>query len=106
MAQESFLDIIRKVRGDDYAGDEFGGAKGTDGSGLPTLSSRNFMFATGIECSYPTIHNGKVRRDQLEECGHYKHWKTDFQLVTDLGLKVLRYGLPYYKIHLAPNKYD
>jgi len=31
----------------------------------------------------------------MDECGHYKNWKTDFQLVTDLGLKVLRYGLPY-----------
>jgi beta-glucosidase/6-phospho-beta-glucosidase/beta-galactosidase len=103
---ESFLDIIKRVKGEDYAGDEFGGAKGKDGSGFPTLSLRNFMFATGIECSYPTIENGKLRRDQMEECGHYENWKTDFQLVTDLGLKVLRYGLPYYKIHLAPNKYD
>jgi len=106
MSKKGFLDIIKKVKGDDYAGDEYGGAKGKDGSGLPQLNARNFMFATGIECSYPTIENGKIRRDQMEECGHYINWKKDFQLVKDLGLNVLRYGLPYYKIHLGPEKFD
>jgi hypothetical protein len=38
---------------------------------------RQFMFATGIENSYPTIQwQGKtVRRDEMEECGHYQRWK-------------------------------
>jgi len=107
MASNSFLDIINDELGDsDYSGDEHGGAAGQSGKGLPDASSRNFMFATGIECSYPTIDNGRTRRDQLEECGHYKHWKKDFQLVKEMGLKVLRYGLPYYKIHLGPDEYD
>ncbi|MBE9462648.1 family 1 glycosylhydrolase [Dyadobacter subterraneus] len=105
--KSSFLDIIKKQRGDsNYAGDEHGGASGESGSGLPNGSAQNFMFATGIECSAPTINHGKTRRDQLEECGHYKHWKKDFELVNELGLKVLRYGLPYHKIHLGPGKYD
>ncbi len=64
------------------------------------------MFATGIECSYPTINHGRTRRDQLKECGHYEYWKTDLRLVQEIGLKVLRYGLPYYKIHKAPGKFD
>jgi beta-glucosidase/6-phospho-beta-glucosidase/beta-galactosidase len=107
MASNSFLDIIKKELGDsDYAGDQYGGAAGQSGSGLPTGSPQNFMFATGIECSYPTIDNGLTRRDQLLECGHYDHWKKDLQLVRELGLKVLRYGLPYYNIHLGPDKYD
>lgn len=107
MASNSFLDIINKVPGiSDYAGDEYGGAAGQSGSGLPDGSPRNFMFATGIECSNPTIDNGRTRRDQLEECGHYKYWQKDLQLVKELGLKVLRYGLPYHKIHLGPDRYD
>jgi beta-glucosidase/6-phospho-beta-glucosidase/beta-galactosidase len=73
---------------------------------MPDGGPGNFMFATGIECSYPTIDNGKIRRDQLEECGHYKYWKKDLQLVKDLGLKVLRYGLPYYSIHRGEGRYD
>lgn len=107
MANKSFLDIVKRTHGDgNYTGDQHGGAAGSSGSGLPDGSARNFLFATGIECSYPTIQNGAIRRDQLEECFHYKYWRHDLELVKDLGLKVLRYGLPYYKIHLAPGKYD
>ncbi len=68
-----------------------------------------FMFATGIECSYPVItsKSGKNRRyDEMELTGHYDRWKEDFQLVLDLGIRYLRYGPPYYKVHVGPNKYD
>lgn len=106
-AAKGFLDIIKKELGEgDYAGDEYGGARGSTGSGLPTTYPGNFLFATGIECSYPTIDNGKTRRDQMLECGHYDNWKKDFQLVKGMGLNVLRYGLPYYKINTAQGKYD
>lgn len=104
---KGFLDLIKqKQNGDTYAGDEFGGAAGHDGRGLPDGNASNFMFATGIECSYPTIDNGKNRRDQLRECGHYERWKEDIGLVKEMGLKVLRYGLPYYSIHRGPGKFD
>ena len=107
MKKGSFLNIVKKIRGNsNYSGDEHGGATGQSGSGMPDGSPGNFMFATGIECSYPTIDNGKIRRDQLEECGHYKYWKKDLQLVKDLGIKVLRYGLPYYTIHRGEGRYD
>ena len=67
----SFLDIVRTIHGDDTYG-ATPRTRSTDiGSGLPVSESRNFMFATGIECSYPTIDNGRIRRDMLEECGHY-----------------------------------
>lgn len=102
-----FLDIVRRAHeDDDYAGDEFGGAAGSDGSGLPTGDAGNFMFATGIECSNPTIEQGRVRRDELAECGHYERWREDLGLVRELGLRVLRYGLPYHRTHLGPGRYD
>jgi beta-glucosidase/6-phospho-beta-glucosidase/beta-galactosidase len=104
---ENFLAIIKRVKGDgNYAGDEHGGGRGQHGSGLPTGVPGNFMFATGIECSNPTIDGGRTRRDLLEECGHYEHWREDLRLVRDLGLKVLRYGLPYHRVHLGPGRYD
>src|SRR5688572_8726819 len=40
------------------------------GSAAPAHSDGavdRFMFATGIECSYPTIDNGRWRMDQMEE---------------------------------------
>ena len=104
---QDFLSIVRRKYGDGgYAGDEHGGAAGSDGTGLPTGAPGNFMFATGIECSNPTIHNGRTRRDQLEECGHYERWRDDLRLTCDLGLKVLRYGLPIHRVFLGPGKYD
>lgn len=67
-----------------------------------------FLFATGIECSYPVIAtpDGLVRRDQMLECGHYDRWKEDFELVAEIGCRLLRYGPPYYSIHQASQKYD
>jgi beta-glucosidase/6-phospho-beta-glucosidase/beta-galactosidase len=103
---DSFLDIIRRELGNsDYAGDEHGGATGHNGSGLPRGAPGTFMFSTGIECSYPTIENGRLRRDQMAECGHYDRWREDLGLVRDLGLKVLRYGLPYHRINPSRGVY-
>ena len=107
MADKNFLNHIKKKFGDsNYEGDQFGGAAGNDGSGLPLKNPGNFMFATGIECSYPTIKHGKVRRDLLRECDHYNRYKEDLGLVKELGLNFLRYGLPYYSIHKEPGKFD
>ena len=52
-----------------------------------------FLFATGIENSYPTIQDGRVRRDQMAECGHYDQWQRDFELSGD-WISALRYGPP------------
>jgi beta-glucosidase len=65
----------------------------------------SFLFATGIENSYPTLATG-ARIDQMEKCGHYARWEEDFALVRELGLNALRYGPPYYRTHVAPNRYE
>ena len=105
---DSFLDIIHRAQGGGVdAGDEFGGGSGQDGSGLPEGPvGDSFMFATGIECSNPTIDHGRIRRDQLAETGHYDHWREDLGLVRELGLQVLRYGLPIHKVWLGEGRYD
>jgi beta-glucosidase len=71
----------------------------------PMLSPSSFLFATGIENSYPTLPSG-ARVDQMEKCGHYARWEEDFTLVRELGLNALRYGPPYYRTHVAPDHYD
>jgi beta-glucosidase len=65
-----------------------------------------FMFATGIENSAPTIQNGRHRVDEMELCGHYRLWKTDFDKVQELGICFLRYGLPLHRVLLGPDRYD
>jgi beta-glucosidase len=75
----------------------------------PNPRTQRFIFATGIECSYPlvkTTGSNRRRVDEMEKCKHYEMWREDLQLTRDLGITFLRYGPPYYKMHLAPGKYD
>ncbi|WP_442756425.1 family 1 glycosylhydrolase [Methylocystis sp. JAN1] len=66
----------------------------------------HFMFSTGIENSSPTIAHGRKRIDEMELCDHYRRWREDFDLVQDLGVKTLRYGLPLHRTWLGPGRYD
>src|SRR5438552_3926233 len=73
------------------------------------MAANKFMFATGIENSYPTIlmPDGSTKRvDEMEKTGHYKNWEKDLQLVAELGIQFLRYGPPLFSTHIAPGKYD
>jgi beta-glucosidase/6-phospho-beta-glucosidase/beta-galactosidase len=68
-----------------------------------------FLFATGIENSYPVVsgkNGADLRVDQMAKCGHYERWKEDFKLTRSVGLHYLRYGPPYYSTHTGPGKYD
>ena len=47
---------------------------------------QGFMFATGIEGSYPVVagrDGAGLRVDEMEKTGHYRHWKEDLSLVRD-----------------------
>ncbi|HZA95610.1 MAG TPA: family 1 glycosylhydrolase [Burkholderiaceae bacterium] len=72
----------------------------------PQAADLRFMFATGIESSYPTLEGGCWRMDLLDAAGHYKHWRTDLQLVQSLGLRTLRYGPPLHKVLTGPGRFD
>jgi beta-glucosidase/6-phospho-beta-glucosidase/beta-galactosidase len=65
-----------------------------------------FIFATGIECSTPTIENGRWRRDQLHETDHYQYWRRDLELVRELGITHLRYGFPVHLVFTGRGKFD
>lgn len=70
------------------------------------MPSSSFMFATGIENSCPTINDGRERVDELEKCGHYRQWQTDFAKVQELGIRFLRYGPPLHRVFVGPDKFD
>jgi beta-glucosidase/6-phospho-beta-glucosidase/beta-galactosidase len=65
-----------------------------------------FLFATGIENSYPRIKGGRLRVDQMEACRHYELWRTDFALVREMGISVLRYGPPIHRTWLGDGRHD
>lgn len=68
-----------------------------------------FLFATGIEGSNPVIsdgHGGSRRYDQMEASDHYGRWREDFDLVSGLGVRHLRWGPPIHRTWLGPGHYD
>lgn len=42
----------------------------------------------------------------MAKCGHYERWRDDFTLVEELGITFLRYGIPLYKVHTGPDKFN
>jgi beta-glucosidase/6-phospho-beta-glucosidase/beta-galactosidase len=77
-----------------------------NGKPVKGQGSPGFLFATGIENSDPTIEAGQTRVDELEKCGHYRYWETDFALVRDMGIRFLRYGMPLHLTWLGPERYN
>lgn len=69
-------------------------------------SQTGFIFATGIECSYPTTEKGRWRRDEMDATGHYELWPRDLELSRELGITHIRYGPPLHLIFAGPGQYD
>lgn len=69
-------------------------------------SPHGFIFATGIECSYPTTQQGRWRRDEMAATAHYEKWKEDFDLAREVGVTHIRYGPPLHLIFTGPGTYD
>jgi beta-glucosidase/6-phospho-beta-glucosidase/beta-galactosidase len=106
---EGFLEVLDRHGLLGKAGCDGPAAQGQTAPETRRSGRREFAFATGIECSNPVITDSRgrrIRRDLLEECGHYDHWREDLELTRDLGLRALRYGLPLHKVFLGPDRYD
>jgi beta-glucosidase/6-phospho-beta-glucosidase/beta-galactosidase len=63
-----------------------------------------FIFAAGIECSYPTIEQGTWRRDEMREMRHYQYWQRDFELAREIGITHLRCGPPLHLVSTGPGE--
>jgi beta-glucosidase/6-phospho-beta-glucosidase/beta-galactosidase len=44
--------------------------------------------------------------DEYELTQHYQLWKTDFDLVAETGVNFLRWGIPWYRVQPAPDRWD
>ena len=75
-------------------------------SGERRSMDHGFIFATGIECSYPVIEGGKWRRDEMASTRHYQLWPKDFELARQLGVTHIRYGPPLHLIFTGPGRFD
>jgi beta-glucosidase/6-phospho-beta-glucosidase/beta-galactosidase len=66
-----------------------------------------FLWATGIEDSFiPHARLGMRAMDEYELTQHYKLWKQDFDLVAETGVKYLRWGIPWYRVQPAVDRWD
>src|SRR4051812_42460530 len=110
--RENFLDVLKRSDLEKLLPQGLcagAAAQAQKPSGNLPAEGREFGFATGIECSNPTIagpNGDRIRRDMLDECGHYERWREDLQLVQEMNIPFLRYGLPNHRIHLGPDRYD
>lgn len=67
----------------------------------------DFVWASGIEDSFvPQTRRGHRAMDEYQLIGHYQHWREDLALARDLGVKVLRWGVPWYRVEAIPGEFD
>jgi beta-glucosidase len=71
------------------------------------MMDTTFIWATGIEDTFiPQVCPGLRALDEYELTQHYKLWKRDFDLVAETGVNFLRWGIPWYRVQPAPDKWD
>jgi beta-glucosidase len=68
-------------------------------------ADRGFVVATGIECSAPLVAGG-VRQDELVLTKHVDRFAEDFAITADLGIRTIRYGIPFHLVAADPADLD
>lgn len=70
------------------------------------LLDGQFRLGVGIEDTFvPNVDVGRRALDEYELTQHYHHWQQDLSLVEQSGAKLLRYGLPWYRINPERGKF-
>ncbi len=74
----------------------------------PGRRPEDFLWATGIEDTFvPQTRPGHRALDEYQLMGHYEHWREDLALVRELGLKTVRWGVPWYRVEpFQPGEFD
>jgi beta-glucosidase len=76
---------------------------------ITSLSTKpeDFIWAGGIEDTFvPQTRTGHRALDEYQLIGHYDHWREDLALARELGLKALRWGVPWYRVEPQPGEFD
>lgn len=64
-------------------------------------------FALGIEDTFvPQVRAGERAIDEYELTQHYEQFDTDLELVADVGARMLRWGVPWYRVAPARGRWD
>lgn len=70
-------------------------------------SAADFAWATGIEDTFvPHTRRGLRALDEYELMSHYERWREDLRLARDAGARMVRWGIPWYRVQPAPDRFD
>ena len=68
---------------------------------------QDFIWASGIEDTFvPQTRPGHRALDEYELMGHYEHWREDLALLPALGVRAVRWGVPWYRVEPQPGAFD
>jgi len=71
------------------------------------MPSTGFLWASGIEDTFvPQVRGRQRPLDEYALMGHYEHWREDLDLVRDVGVSALRWGIPWYRVESTPGDFD
>jgi beta-glucosidase len=71
------------------------------------LEPHRFVWGTGIEDTFvPQTRPGHRALDEYQLMGHYTHWREDLDLVRDLGVRAIRWGVPWYRVEPIEGEFD
>src|SRR5204862_2121722 len=66
-----------------------------------------FGWATGVEDTFivdPWPATGRTL-DEYELTGHYRRWRADLDRMAELGVRMARYGIPWYRVNPARGRW-
>ena len=74
---------------------------------LPWRRAEDFVWATGIEDTFvPQTRPGHRALDEYQLMGHYEHWRDDVELLRELGVRAVRWGVPWYRVEPIRGEFD
>lgn len=67
-----------------------------------------FEWLAGIEDTFITAPSPRTGRtlDEYELTGHYARWEADLALFSELGVRAVRYGIPWHRINPGRNVWN
>ena len=71
------------------------------------VTAADFRWCTGIEDTF-VIHTRPGLRplDEYALMGHYDRWREDLGLARATGARMIRWGIPWYRVEPEPGRFD
>ncbi len=74
---------------------------------LPSAGRFPFVWAVAIENTFvPQTRAGHRSLDEYALMGHDRLWREDIDRIAGLGVRAVRYGIPWHRVNPAPGRFD